>query len=86
MVNGLEKSISFYRDVIGLEVRGTLVHTDPAITLVFLGFSGTLAAKVMILQPVQPRFYLGHQFQQISVRSRISFSASTIRNVSFSMR
>lgn len=38
MVKDLDASIAFYTEVIGMEFRGKLVHTNPAITLAFLAF------------------------------------------------
>ena len=49
MVKDLQKSIAFYRDVIGLEARGTLVHTNPAITLAFLGFAGSKETEIELI-------------------------------------
>jgi lactoylglutathione lyase len=49
MVKDLEASIQFYREVVGLECRGTLVHTNPAITLAFLGFPGTTETEVELI-------------------------------------
>jgi lactoylglutathione lyase len=49
MVKDLETSIAFYRDVVGLELRGTLVHTNPAITLAFLGFPGTSETELELI-------------------------------------
>lgn len=49
MVKDLQRSISFYRDVVGLELRGTLVHTDPSITLAFLGFPGTTETELELI-------------------------------------
>ncbi|PWK15951.1 VOC family protein [Tumebacillus permanentifrigoris] len=36
----IEASIAFYRDVIGMELKGTLDHTNGVIKLAFLGFKG----------------------------------------------
>ncbi|MCH5585439.1 VOC family protein [Shimazuella sp. AN120528] len=49
MVQDLEQSIAFYRDVIGMEIRGTLVHTDPSITLVFLSFPSSSETEVELI-------------------------------------
>jgi len=49
MVKDLETSIAFYRDVIGLELRGTMVHTDPSITLAFLRFPGSEETEVELI-------------------------------------
>lgn len=49
MVKDLEKSIAFYRDVIGLKLRGTLVHTDPSITLAFLSFPGAQETEIELI-------------------------------------
>ncbi|MDB5053561.1 MAG: glyoxalase [Bacilli bacterium] len=39
MVKDLEASIKFYREVVGLELKYSLLHTDQVIQLAFLGFS-----------------------------------------------
>jgi lactoylglutathione lyase len=49
MVKDLETSIAFYRDVVGLELRGMLVHTNPEITLAFLGFPGTNETELELI-------------------------------------
>jgi len=49
MVKDLQASIQFYEEVIGLECRGTLVHTNPAITLAFLGIPGTTETEVELI-------------------------------------
>ncbi|MBL0387254.1 VOC family protein [Tumebacillus sp. ITR2] len=36
----IETSIAFYRDVIGMDLKGTLDHTNGVIKLAFLGFPG----------------------------------------------
>lgn len=41
MVTDMQKSIAFYRDILGLQVLGELEHNDPSINLVFMGFSET---------------------------------------------
>lgn len=38
MVKDLDASIAFYTNVIGMELKGTLVHSNQVITLAFLGF------------------------------------------------
>src|ERR671916_1331197 len=53
MVANLEKSIAFYRDIIGMEFRGTLVHTDPSITLAFLSFPDSSQTEVELIHGYQ---------------------------------
>jgi lactoylglutathione lyase len=53
MVADLEKSIGFYRDAIGMELRGTLVHTNPSITLAFLSFPNSSQTEVELIYGYQ---------------------------------
>lgn len=50
MVKNLETSIAFYRDVIGMEHLGTMVHTDPSIRLAFLGFPNAIQTEVELIE------------------------------------
>lgn len=49
MVKDLEASIAFYRDVIGLELIGTLTHTNGVIRLAFLGAPGAKETQVELI-------------------------------------
>ncbi|MGG1658121.1 VOC family protein [Brevibacillus sp. NRS-1366] len=50
MVKDLDTSIAFYTEVIGMECLGKLVHTNPAITLAFLGFAGSKETELELIQ------------------------------------
>jgi len=50
MVKDLERSIAFYRDVIGLKLIGTLNHPDENLKLAFLGFPGAQETQVELIQ------------------------------------
>lgn len=50
MVKDLEKSIAFYREVIGLELAGTLTHTNGVIQLAFLSFPDAKETQVELIQ------------------------------------
>lgn len=50
MVKDLDASIAFYTKVIGMECLGKLVHTDPSITLAFLGFAGSSETELELIQ------------------------------------
>jgi lactoylglutathione lyase len=49
MVSNLERSIAFYRDVLGMKLRGTLVHSNPSITLAFLSFPNSSETEVELI-------------------------------------
>lgn len=49
MVKDLKASIAFYTKVMGMEYRGNLVHTNPAITLAFLGFAGSTETELELI-------------------------------------
>lgn len=49
MVKNIERSIAFYQEVIGMELRGTLVHTNPNITLAFLSFPHSSETEVELI-------------------------------------
>lgn len=46
MVKDLDASISFYTEVIGMELRGKLAHTNGVITLAFLAFPGSTETEL----------------------------------------
>lgn len=50
MVKNLENSITFYRDVIGMDHRGTLVHTNGVIRLAFMGFADSKETEVELIE------------------------------------
>jgi lactoylglutathione lyase len=50
MVKNLETSIAFYRDVIGMELRDTLVHTNGVIRLAFLSFKGSEETELELIE------------------------------------
>jgi len=50
MVADLEASIRFYEDVIGLTLKGTLLHTNGVIRLAFLGFGPTGETEVELIE------------------------------------
>ncbi|MGN7471122.1 VOC family protein [Brevibacillus sp. SAFN-007a] len=49
MVKDLEASIAFYTNVIGMELKGTLVHSNQIITLAFLGFPGSTETELELI-------------------------------------
>lgn len=53
MVKDLEKSIAFYREVIGLECIGTLTHTNGVIQLAFLRFPDAKETQLELIQGYQ---------------------------------
>ncbi len=50
MVKNLETSIEFYRDVIGMELRDTLVHTNGVIRLAFLAFKDSKDTELELIE------------------------------------
>jgi lactoylglutathione lyase len=50
MVKNLENSIAFYRDVIGMEHRGTLDHTNGVIRLAFMGFADSKETEIELIE------------------------------------
>jgi lactoylglutathione lyase len=53
-VRSLENSITFYTEVIGLELLGTLVHNDPSIRLAFLGFKNSKETELELIEGYNP--------------------------------
>lgn len=49
-VRNMEKSISFYTEMIGLELKGRLTHTNGVIELAFLGFGGSDETEIELIQ------------------------------------
>ncbi|MCD1261509.1 VOC family protein [Paenibacillus athensensis] len=50
MVADLEASIRFYEQVIGLTLKGTLLHTNGVIRLAFLGFGSAGETEVELIE------------------------------------
>lgn len=50
MVKNMETSIAFYRDVVGLELLGTLLHGNGTIKLAFLGSPGAAETQVELVE------------------------------------
>ncbi|PYI53758.1 VOC family protein [Paenibacillus flagellatus] len=50
MVSNMEASIAFYRDVLGLELQGTIGHPDEAIKLAFMGAPGANETQVELVE------------------------------------
>lgn len=55
MVTNMERSIAFYRDVLGLEPLGTLDHGNGTIKLAFLGSPGAKETQVELIQGYEGR-------------------------------
>ncbi|MBO2945873.1 VOC family protein [Paenibacillus sp. F411] len=50
MVRDMDQSISFYTSVIGLELKGRMMHSNGVIELAFLGFQGDDETEVELIQ------------------------------------
>ncbi|MFE5319791.1 VOC family protein [Paenibacillus sp. NPDC056579] len=50
MVADMERSIAFYRDVVGLSLKGTLTHTNGVIRLAFMGFDQTGETELELIE------------------------------------
>lgn len=53
-VRDLQTSIAFYRDVLGMELRGTLDHTNGIIKLAFLSFPNAGETEVELIEGYNP--------------------------------
>ncbi|MDF2652696.1 MAG: glyoxalase [Paenibacillus sp.] len=50
MVQSMERSIEFYKTVVGLELLGTLTHTNGVIEMAFLGAPGAAETQVELIE------------------------------------
>jgi lactoylglutathione lyase len=50
MVSNLDKSIEFYREVVGLVVKDSLLHTNGVIKLAFLGFEQSGETELELIE------------------------------------
>lgn len=50
MVSDLKQSIRFYREVVGLVLKDTLLHTNGVIQLAFLGFDQSGETELELIQ------------------------------------
>lgn len=50
VVRDMEKTLAFYTEVVGLELKGRLTHTNGVIELAFLGFHGQDETEVELVQ------------------------------------
>lgn len=49
MVSDMDKSVAFYREVVGLELKGMLDHTNGVIKLAFLGFNQSSETELELI-------------------------------------
>ncbi|GGG73953.1 VOC family protein [Paenibacillus radicis (ex Gao et al. 2016)] len=49
-VRNLEVSLRFYTEIVGLELKGQLTHTNGVIQLAFLGFGNTDETEIELIQ------------------------------------
>ncbi len=71
MVENLEESISFYRDIIGLDVIKRMKHSKPGIELVFLGLEGEILVELVA----------GHN-RQLAEEGKVNHVAFTVDDLS----
>lgn len=50
VVRDIEASIRFYTEVLGLELKGTLLHSNGIFKLAFLGFGGSDETEIELIQ------------------------------------
>lgn len=50
IVRNLEKTIAFYTEIIGLELKGRLQHSNGVFQLAFLGFHGADETEIELIQ------------------------------------
>ncbi|MCP3771877.1 VOC family protein [Paenibacillus sp. MZ04-78.2] len=50
MVRNIDTSVQFYKDVVGLELKDKLVHTNSVVTLAFLGFNESGETELELIQ------------------------------------
>jgi lactoylglutathione lyase len=50
IVKNIEQTIRFYTEIVGLEVKGRITHTNGVFQLAFLGFGGSDETEIEIIQ------------------------------------
>jgi lactoylglutathione lyase len=50
IVKDIEQTIRFYTEIVGLEVKGRITHTNGVFQLAFLGFGGSDETEIEIIQ------------------------------------
>nr|WP_263325052.1 VOC family protein [Neobacillus sp. Marseille-Q6967] len=50
MVKDIDRSIQFYQDIVGMELKDKLQHTNGVIVLAFLGFNGSDETDLELIQ------------------------------------
>lgn len=50
VVRDLEKTIRFYTEFVGLEVKSRFTHTNGVLQLAFLGFAGSAETEIELIQ------------------------------------
>ncbi|PQP86314.1 VOC family protein [Paenibacillus sp. AR247] len=50
VVRDLESTIRFYTEIVGLELKGRLTHTNGVFQLAFLGFGGSDETEIELIQ------------------------------------
>ncbi|WJH34906.1 VOC family protein [Paenibacillus sp. CC-CFT747] len=55
MVKDLEASVAFYKETAGLELKGTLEHTNGVIRLAFLGYGESGETELELIQGYNDR-------------------------------
>ena len=79
MVSNMEKSLSFYTDILGLELIDRFDHTSVDVNLAFLGLNGKVLVELIAGYP-------GEVTNEGKVHHQLSLSETLMKSLNYSRK